>query len=170
MPEVGLIEEIYSSPKTIEWTVPNFFLLPNRIGFSIASPIFTFREHSCRLLALPNGTDCLPGVTIVMLTGIGKIGRVHWELQIHRTDFTLLRKAEGVKTDGHTEEMNMFIMYKEIEKGCYDRGFFSITCKLSSENDTRGELTYKGSSTQTESTSSKYTAVLNANLNRIIYF
>lgn len=153
MPQVGDIREVSSHPSEFEWTINHFFLLPKHIGYSIASPIFSYEQHRCRLLALPNGTVSLPDVAIIMLTGIGKEGSVNWELMIYRTDFTLLRKSSGTKKDGCTEEMNMYIMQKEIERGCYARGYLRIICKLCGGSSKHLGIARREAASQTENTS-----------------
>ena len=158
MPETGFIQELYSSPKTVEWTIINFFLLPKQVGYLVASPKFYFGEHSCRLIVFPNGTDSLPDVMVVTLTGIGKPGNVKWELEILRTDHTVLRTCGGFKKDRCEVEMTMLIPYKEVEIGCCVRGYMRITCKLYNEGDihrARQERRFKDIGSQTETTSSK---------------
>lgn len=158
--EVGNITEIYSSPLTIEWEISDYPFLPKSLDYVIRSPIFAFKEHQCRLMVLPNGSERFPNVCTIRLEGIGKAGTVYWELQLHHTDSTLFRKTGGMKKDGqvHVQRMNLSVLKTELESECYSRitNNLKITCILSSETVTHREVAYKGTFTQTETTSSKY--------------
>ena len=133
----GTLEEVESSPFTIDWTIPDYFELPKEIDYSVSSPEFKYMQYTCNFSAQPNGVQALNEAMIITLHGIGKDSVTQWELEVRRANGTLLGCSSGLKEDGNEAVMDIFISIKEVELGCQANGYLKVRCKLCSE-DTLG--------------------------------
>lgn len=130
----GSLDESGAFPRTTEWTIPDFFELPQHVGFAVYSKEFSFMETKCRLATQPHGSGTLPNIMIVAFYGISKDGITRWELEVRRANDTILRKCSGFKEDSDEMGISMYIPVEDVEKGCSAQGFMKIICRLYDED------------------------------------
>ena len=137
----GTVEELGISPHVVEWTCPDFFKIPEKfastkgVGCCVYSSEYQFWDYKIRIAAQPYGSPRLPNIMILAIYGADVEGITGWELELRRTNGTILRKGKGWREPGKQpgrEEtvMRIYVPTEEVQRSCVVNDALTVRCVL----------------------------------------